>query len=145
MCVWKDKLLTGCVHGAQIWDLKTGRYVGTFVGHSGGVRHVCVWKDKLLTGSYDKTAKLWDLSYIGPRKEMFLANVLTGFAKDYGTTKQENLKRPPDVRYKWHPLWEDASAPGIYDSVRGGPHSGTIMYVTYEKGYAYPSYLIEFS
>ena len=66
----------------------------------------------------------------GTSKQIFLARVLCGREKDYKTQKDMSLKRPPTM-------------PGgdLYDSVCGGPHAGSIMYITYDKSQAYPMYL----
>lgn len=68
-------------------------------------------------------------------RQVFLALVLTGRSKDYGTQKAQTLKRAPDLE-AGHEF-----APGLYDSVKGGPHDGTIMYIVYEGAQAYPLYL----
>jgi hypothetical protein len=74
--------------------------------------------------------------------QLFLANVLLGYVKDYGVQKAEELSRPPD------------RLPNVpFDSVQGGPHKGwfrsddaaTIMRVIYSNAQAYPAYLISFS
>lgn len=48
---------------AKVWDIKTGKILGEFKGHSGWVSAVALSADgtKLATGSYDKTVKLWDI------------------------------------------------------------------------------------
>ena len=71
-------------------------------------------------------------------KQLFLASVLIGEYKDYGTTTMNSLKRAPDLP-SHHP-----HAPGLYDSVKGGPHSGTFMYIVYNADQSYPLYLYTF-
>ncbi len=74
--------------------------------------------------------------------QVFLADVLCGFVKNYGEEKAMDLTRPPP-----------RTADFLYDSVQGGPHRGwfraddtkTIMYVVYDNAQAYPSYLITFT
>eukprot|EP00940_MAST-03C_sp_MAST-3C-sp2_P001067 g1067.t1 len=73
----------------------------------------------------------------GGAKQMFLANVLTGRSKDYKTTVSDTtraLKRPPAI----------GNSGNFYDSVKGGPHSGSIMYIIYDMSKAYPAYLITY-
>ena len=55
-----------------------------------------------------------------------------------GTTTMNSLKRAPDLP-SYHP-----HAPGLYDSVKGGPHSGTYMYIVYNADQSYPLYLYTF-
>jgi len=69
------------------------------------------------------------------QRQIFLAAVLCGDTKNYGMTKGQSLKRAPELpgghkRY-----------PGLYDSVQGGPHDGSVMYIVYEGSQAYPLYL----
>ena len=68
-------------------------------------------------------------------RQMFLATVLTGVFKDYGVKTEKNLKRAPELP-RSHP-----NHPGLYDSVKGGPHSGSFMYIVYSSDQAYPLYL----
>ena len=42
------------------------------------------------------------------------------------------LKRAPDLP-TGHPCY-----PGLYDSVQGGPHSGSLMWIVYHSDQAYP-------
>eukprot|EP00940_MAST-03C_sp_MAST-3C-sp2_P001068 g1068.t1 len=73
----------------------------------------------------------------GGSKQMFLAKVLTGRSKDYKTTVDDTtraLKRPPAI----------GNSGNFYDSVKGGPHSGSIMYIIYDMSQAYPAYLITY-
>ena len=72
-------------------------------------------------------------------KKMFLARVLTGHAKNYGTNLAQHLTRPPPLPSS-HP-----ASPGLYDSVQGGPHSGSIMCIVYQVSKAYPEYLISYT
>lgn len=67
--------------------------------------------------------------------QMFLASVITGESKDYKTTLAQGLKRAPDLPDS-HPRH-----PGLYDSVKAGPHSGSIMYIVYEADMSLPLYL----
>lgn len=67
-------------------------------------------------------------------RQLFLAMVLTGKSKDFGTNTETDLKRPPVL----------PSGGGIYDSVKGGPHSGSLMYVVYDTAKSYPAYLITY-
>ena len=69
------------------------------------------------------------------QRQLFLAAVLCGDTKVYGMTKAQSLKRAPDL-----PAGHKR-APGLYDSVQGGPHDGSIMYIVYEGSQAYPLYL----
>ena len=66
---------------------------------------------------------------------MFLASVLCGEMKVYGTTLAKNNKRAPQLP-SGHPRY-----PGLYDSVKGGPHSGSYMYIVYRSDQAMPLYL----
>ena len=68
-------------------------------------------------------------------KQMFLASVLCGHSKVYGTTLAKTLKRAPDLP-AGHSCY-----PGLYDSVQGGPHSGSLMWIVYHSDQAYPRYL----
>jgi len=68
-------------------------------------------------------------------RQVFLATVLCGDTKIYGSKKDQSLKRAPDLP-SGHP-----HAPGLYDSVEGGPHDGSKMYIVYEGSQAYPLYL----
>jgi hypothetical protein len=77
-------------------------------------------------------------------KYMFLAHVACGNVKDYGTTLMNSLKRAPDLP-PGHPDYGNATVPGLYDSVKGGPHSGSCMYIIYTLSQAYPAYLIEYA
>ena len=61
--------------------------------------------------------------------------MLCGDTKVYGMTKAQSLKRAPDLP-TGHKRY-----PGLYDSVQGGPHDGSIMYIVYEGSQAYPLYL----
>jgi len=67
-------------------------------------------------------------------RQLFLAKVLTGKSKDFGQSLSNGLKRPPPL----------PSGQGLYDSVKGGPHSGSVMYVVYDHKRSYPSYLITY-
>jgi len=73
-----------------------------------------------------------------PLKQIFLATVLIGEYKDYKTTTMNSLKRAPDLPSN------HSHAPGLYDSVKGGPHSGTFMYIVYNADQSYPLYLYTF-
>jgi WD40 repeat protein len=48
---------------AKLWDVRTGRCLMTYKGHSGGVDSVFLSADgtRLVTGSDDHTARLWDV------------------------------------------------------------------------------------
>lgn len=76
-------------------------------------------------------------------KQIFLAKVLCGVEKDFGMAKSNSLKRAPNLPTH-HPL-----APGLYDSVCGGPHPvasvKSKMYVVYDSTQAYPLYLITYN
>ena len=67
--------------------------------------------------------------------QMFLATVLCGLTRVYGTTLAQSLKRAPELPST------HACAPGLYDCVKGGPHSGSFMYIVYQSDQAYPLYL----
>lgn len=89
------------------------------------------------TGAYFAEKASYSNNYAyrsGSYRHMFLASVLTGKAKVYGSTLARTLKRPP--------LLPDGS--GLYDSVQGGPHSGSIMYVIYDSDQALPLYFITY-
>eukprot|EP00939_MAST-03C_sp_MAST-3C-sp1_P001656 g1656.t1 len=86
----------------------------------------------------------WTHHTSGRRCKFFLARVLTGYSKSYGMTQATHLKRQPDLP-PGHP-----NAPGLYDSVNGGPHrsgscpQGSVMHIVYDKAQTYPAYLIEY-
>lgn len=68
-------------------------------------------------------------------RQMILAHVLCGREFDYKATLDKGLKRPPYL-------------PGtsrLYDSVKGGPHSGAIIHVVYTNAHSYPSYVITYN
>jgi len=67
--------------------------------------------------------------------QMFLASVLCGEFKNYGTTLAQSNKRAPQLP-SGHSRY-----PGSYDSVKGGPHSGSYMYIVYKADQALPLYL----
>src|SRR5215510_825851 len=48
----------------QLWDLKTGRLIRSFVGHTGHVPAIVFSPDgkTIAAGSHDQTVKLWDVS-----------------------------------------------------------------------------------
>ena len=71
-------------------------------------------------------------------RKMFLASVICGESKNYGTTLARTLKRGPDLPSR-HPRY-----PGLYDSVLAGPHSGSYMYVVYECEQAMPMYMVTY-
>lgn len=75
-------------------------------------------------------------------RQIFLAKVLTGITKEYGTGKDTGLKRAPNLP-SGHKFF-----PGLYDSVAGGPHSGgrvsSRMYVIYDVSQSYPMYLYSY-
>eukprot|EP00940_MAST-03C_sp_MAST-3C-sp2_P003201 g3201.t1 len=67
-------------------------------------------------------------------RQIFLAKVLTGITKDYGTTYMRQLKRAPNL----------PGSADLYDSVSGGPHGTRVksrMFVVYDATQAYPMYL----
>lgn len=66
-------------------------------------------------------------------RQLFLAAVLTGKSKAYGSTQDQQLRRAPEL----------PNRRGLYDSVNG-QHDGTKMHVVYEKTQSYPLYLITF-
>jgi WD40 repeat protein len=45
----------------KLWEVSTQRCVGTFQGHSGGIRSV-LDADRIVSGSWDNTLKLWEVS-----------------------------------------------------------------------------------
>lgn len=67
-------------------------------------------------------------------RQVILAHVLCGRVFDYGQTLDKGLKRPPYV----------ANSTDIYDSVQGGPHSGSVIRVVYSNAHSYPSYVITY-
>ena len=71
-------------------------------------------------------------------RKMFLASVICGESKNYGTTLARTLKRGPDLP-RGHRRY-----PGLYDSVLAGPHSGSHMYVVYEGDQAMPMYMVTY-
>lgn len=73
---------------------------------------------------------------------MFLASVLTGHSANFGTRISRQLRFAPELPPA-HPLYGGADHPGQFDSVQGGPHSGSLMWVLYEREHAYPRYCIE--
>ena len=50
-------------HTLILWDVKSGKAIRTFKGHSDSVDAVCLSSDDkyVLSGSYDKTLILWDV------------------------------------------------------------------------------------
>ena len=76
-------------------------------------------------------------------KQLFLARVLVGDAKDFESRGSSALKRPPT---------KDGST-AMYDSVCGNlgytlpaPRSGPAkMFVTYDRSQAYPQYLVSYT
>ena len=57
-------MLTGSKDNtARLWDVKTGKELRRFEGHSSSVNSVAFSSDgsRILTGSRDKTARLWDV------------------------------------------------------------------------------------
>ena len=75
---------------------------------------------------------------------MFLAYVLCGNIKDYGMATSNGLRRAPNLP-PGHADYGTSAAPGLYDSVKGGPHSGSHMYIVYTLAQTYPGYLIEYA
>eukprot|EP00951_Prasinocladus_malaysianus_P047598 scaffold651179_cov42-Prasinocladus_malaysianus.AAC.1 len=51
---------------AQVWDLKTGRKLQALEGHGDKITDVAVTADgkHAMTASWDRTARLWDLSSV---------------------------------------------------------------------------------
>eukprot|EP00940_MAST-03C_sp_MAST-3C-sp2_P003410 g3410.t1 len=99
------------------------------------------------TGAYFAEKAAYSHSYAHPangRRYMFLAYVACGNIKNYGMKKMTSLKRGPDLE-PGHPDYGGQWSPGLYDSVQGGPHSGSVMYIVYNGEQAYPAYLIEYS
>jgi WD40 repeat protein len=54
----------------KLWDVNTGRQLGTLTGHSEAIEALAFSPDgkRLATGSYDETARIWDVS---SRKNLF--------------------------------------------------------------------------
>jgi len=71
-------------------------------------------------------------------RKMFLASVICGESKNYGTTLAKTLKRQPQLPSS-HRRYPDS-----YDSVLAGPHSGSCMYVIYECEQAMPMYMVSY-
>ena len=61
---------------------------------------------------------------------------MLGEWKDYGTETNQELDLPP--------LKPDISGQR-YDSVRGGPHSSSIMYIVYSNDRVFPEYLVTYN
>ena len=76
----------------------------------------------------------WDTS--PARHQIFIASVLCGAAKDYGSSKDPSLMRPPPL----------PGAARLYDSVTGNPDqkSNEQMHVIYKNDQAYPRYLVTY-
>lgn len=58
-----DLVLTASMDGtAKLWDVKTGRCLGTLFGHKEGVKYAIFSPDSkmVITASFDKTAIIWD-------------------------------------------------------------------------------------
>lgn len=69
---------------------------------------------------------------------MFMATVLVGDYYQAGTKTDSSLKVPP---FK---LTQNGAEQVRYDSVQGFT-GGSTVYITYENGRAYPSYLITYN
>ena len=114
---------------------------------SANIVGVC-WRDCAGQGAYFAEKASYSLSYAytpphAPhRRVMFLASVLTGHSKNFGTATQMSLKLAPELPPS-HPVYSSVDFPGQYDSVQGGPHSGSLMWILYEREHAYPRYCIE--
>jgi WD40 repeat protein len=69
-----SKIIIGGTEGsAQLWESKTGKLLGDFVGHTNEVYAVAFGPDgrTVLTGSHDNTAQLWDAESRKPLGEPF--------------------------------------------------------------------------
>ena len=81
-----DVLVTCSWKTAILWDMKTGKKIRTFEGHTEPVTGVCMSSsgDVLVTCSADKTAILWDMKtgkkiklliISGSNEELFVSHV----------------------------------------------------------------------
>ena len=85
------KLLTSdtCLSGSRdgtihLWDIRRGLCLGTLVGHTASVRCLTVAGFLVASGSYDKTARVWDITPI-----LTASRLVTG--DDYHHEMQESL------------------------------------------------------
>lgn len=77
---------------------------------------------------------------VGTRK-LILCRAAIGIPHDLGTETSPNLVAPPKTN-AINALGESVTVDAT--CVQGGPHAGSIMYVHYSHGLAYPEYLVEF-
>jgi hypothetical protein len=63
-----------------------------------------------------------------------LVQFALGNSKPYGTEIDRDLRLPPLL----------PSSSDRYDSVSGGPHSGSMMHIVYENDMVYPKYLVTY-
>lgn len=57
-------LVAGCTDSTiKVWNLKTGQFIGSFVGHLSGISSIAISPDGeiLVSGSSDRTIKVWNL------------------------------------------------------------------------------------
>jgi serine/threonine protein kinase len=68
-------------------------------------------------------------------RRFLLVQFTLGKSKPFGTEIDRDLRLPP-------PLLPGSS--DRYDSVSGGPHSGSMMHIVYENDMVYPKYLVTY-
>jgi hypothetical protein len=68
-------------------------------------------------------------------RQMLLCKFVLGEHKDYGMQTDNELRLPP---------LKPGSVEVRYDSVRGGPHSGSTMHIVYSNDRVYPEYLVTY-
>jgi hypothetical protein len=71
----------------------------------------------------------------GAKRSIFLVRVALGEFRVYGSAQDNSLTKPP----------KNARTGRMYDSVQGGPHSGSMMYVVYDLQQVYPEYIVTYS
>ena len=78
------------------------------------------------------------------RQQMIIADVAVGDAYDYKKAIDRSLRRPPQKApdAAGAPVEIEFQDSPLYDSVKGGPHGGSCMYVVYLPAQAYPRYLL---
>ena len=103
------------------------------------------------TGAYFAEKAAYSLNYASAappgspfagRKQLIIADVAVGDYFNYGKAIDRSLSRPPQKAPSGKAAEVEFQDAPLYDSVKGGPHGGSCMFVVYLPSQAYPRYLV---